>query len=276
VKKAIVAIAIGAEYRAVVRNVTPMLRHYASTHHWHLHYVTQLPQEFRRNFSRPHWDDYRLLTNFKLYLPTMFANYDLLVLADPDLLVHPQAPCLSEYVEDIPKNGLAAVQPVTFEERILFPDWNRYYYDDFLSRDEVATIPFPKRHVNTGLLILKPEEIQTEFLELLRMNNDYFDEYRINLSFTQGERVFFLPRRWNVIYPYEMMRRGQEPLRTSQNWLARKVIYQFDIRIRQQRMIRDMFRDVWALHFACTDNNVLRNLDVRRLLSSQPRSTKGP
>ena len=167
----------------------------------------------------------------------------------------------------MPSNGVAAVQDVTFAERKLFAGWRTYHYDDFLQPDQVAKLPFPERHVNGGLVLVRPSEIKEEFLELLSAEEDYSDEDRINLAFTQSERVLFLPREWNVIYPYELARRGYQAPKLPKSHVVRRAFYHFDLRVLQQRIVRDIFRRVWLLHFASCDKNVIKQLNIPGLLS---------
>ena len=266
-KKAIVVTAIGPQYGRLFGAVAPTFERYAARHDWDIHVVTHLPNGFAQKYSRPDWDDHQLFATFRLYQPSMFPDYDLLALIDPDVIIHPQAPCLSEYDDQMPSHGVAAVQDVTFAERKLFPSWRTYHYNDFLPPEQVARLPFPELHVNGGLMLVRPSEIKDEFLDLLTVECDYSDEDRVNLSFTQHDRVLFLPKKWNVVYPYERARRGYKAPRRPKNKMARRAVYHFDVRVLQQRMIRDIFRDVWMLHFASTDKNVVRHLDISGLLS---------
>jgi hypothetical protein len=268
-KKAIVVSAIGPQYEALFRKVAPTFEHYAAKHRWDIKVVSELPDWFRKQYSRPAWDFRLLCAAYRLHQPSLFPDYDLLALMDPDMVINPNAPCLSSYYDAIPANGLAAVQDVRFSERQLFPNWSKNHYSGFLEDQEVAKLPFPEIHVNTGLVLVKPSEVKDEFAELNNTDSALIDEDRINLRFTQTGRVFLLPTLWHVVYAYELARRGwvNETRSLSRFRVARKVQDEWNLRVTQQRMIMRIFPDVYVLHFASTDKRVPMHLDIDKLLS---------
>jgi hypothetical protein len=270
-RKAIVVSAIGPQYTALFRNVAPTFEHYAARHGWDIKVITELPDWFRDRYARPEWDFRLLCCAFRLHQPSLFPGYDLLALMDPDMIINPQAPCLSGYWDDIPAAGIAAVQEISFEERSLFPSWRKYHYSDFLSEEEVQELPFPDRHINTGLILLRPYEVMEELSALNLADSSLSDEDHINLSFTQRGRVFFLSPKWNVIYPYELARRGclPRPLPHSRWRIVRKARDELDLRVTQPRLVKKLFNDAYVLHFASTDKRIPMHLDARRLLSTR-------
>jgi hypothetical protein len=271
VKKAIVVSAIGSRYEALYAKVSPTFERYAAKHHWDVKVITELPGWFSKRYSRPAWDFRLLCCAYRLHQPALFPDYDLLALMDPDMVINADAPCLSSYYDAIPARGLAAVQDVSFSERQLFSGWRTHHYSEFLDEQEVAKLPFPETHVNSGLMLLRPSEVKDELSELNNTDSRLSDEDRVNLSFTQTGRVFLLPGKWNVIYPYELARRGWERKRVTaaRSRVARRVQDEWNIRVTQQRLIMKIVPDVHVLHFASTDKRIPMHLDIRRLLSSR-------
>ena len=246
--------------------MAPAYEHYASTHGWDLRVVRELPETFVRGYSRPTWNVRLLCCNYRLYEPTEFSGYDLLALMDPDLLINPNAPCLSHYYDDIPSRGFAAVQVVSFAERRLFDSWNRYYYDDFLDAGEVDSLPLPEVHVNSGLVLVKPSDSKDDWLKLLEIDSDISDEARLNLALTQKGAAYLLPSKWNVVYRYELARRGVRDPRSTYRF-ARNLRHEFSVRFTHQRLVRRILPDVWALHFT-GDKRIPMSLDVGGLVAA--------
>lgn len=268
-KKAIVVSAIGPRYAALFAKVSPTFKHYAAKHHWDIKVISELPGWFSRQYSRPTWDFRLICCAYRLHQPSLYPDYDLLALMDPDMVINPNAPCLSPYCDAIPAGGLAAVQDVSFSERQLFANWRKYHYSDFLEDQEVAKLPFPEMHINAGLMLVRPSEVKDELSELNRTDSPFSDEDRINLSFTQTGRVLLLPTKWNTIYPYELARRGyhEQRMGSSRFRVARIAQDEWNIRFTQQKLIRKIFRDVYVLHFASTDKRIPMHLDMDKLLS---------
>ena len=261
--------AIGPQYGALFKKVSPTFEHYAATHHWDIRVISELPDWFTRQYSRPTWDFRLLCCAYRLHQPSLFPDYDLLALMDPDMVINPNAPCLSSFYDAIPAKGLAAVQDVGFSERRLFANWRKYHYSDFLEEHEVARLPFPEMHVNAGLLLAKPWEVKDELSALNDADSSLSDEDRINLCFTQTGRMHLLPGQWNVIYPYELARRGwqHKTVSPSRYRMVRKAQDEWNMRVTQQRMVMKIFPDVYALHFASTDKRIPMHLDMGKLLS---------
>jgi hypothetical protein len=258
------AIAVCAN-ETIYRNLASAFECYATEHNWDLKLHFQIPDWFSQRYSRPNWGPRLLYSAYKLYLPTMYADYDLLALMDGDIVINPKAPCLSAYFDMIPPKGVAAVQDVRFEERTMFRGWPAYHYDGLISHDDVGRLPFPELHVNSGVMLVKPADVKEEWLELLDMDTDLNDEDRINLYLTQAGRAFILPSAWNVIYQYELVRRGLRSAH-SRVMLFRKLQKMWDILYREQRNIRTIFPDVYALHFASMNKDILLRVDVEKLL----------
>jgi hypothetical protein len=271
VKKAIVVSAIGTQYAALYSKVAPTFEHYAAKHHWDLKVLSELPGWFSEQYSRPTWDFRLLCCAYRLHQPSLFLDYDLLAIMDPDMVINPNAPCLSSYYDSIPAKGIAAVQDVSFSERQLFTSWMKYHYSDFLEDHEVAKLPFPEIHINTGLMLVKPSEVRDELSELNNTDSALSDEDRVNLCFTQTGRTLLLPSKWNVIYPYELVRRGWDhtTMSLSRFRVARRVQREWNMRITQQKMIVKILPDVHVLHFASTDKRIPMHLDIGKLLSAR-------
>lgn len=268
-KKAIVISAIGPRYQALYKKVSPTFEHYAAKHRWDIKVMSELPAWFSERYSRPTWDFRLLCCAFRLHQPSLFPDYDLLALMDPDMVINPNAPCLSSYYDAIPVKGLAAVQDVRFAERRLFANWSTYHYSTFLEDHEVARLPFPEVHVNAGLMLARPSEVKDELSALNDLDSSLSDEDRVNLCFTQTGRMQLLPNKWNVIYPYELARRGweHEAMSLSRLRVARRVQDEWNLRVSQQRMIMKIFPDVYVLHFASTDKRIPMHLNTAKLLS---------
>lgn len=268
-RKAIVISAIGSRYEALYKKVSPTFEQYAARHGWDIKVISELPGWFSKQYSRPAWDFRLLCCAYRLHQPSLFPDYDLLALMDPDMVMNPTAPCLSSYYDAIPAHGLAAVQDVRFSERRLFPEWRQYHYSDFLEDEDVMNLPYPETHINNGLLLMRPSEVKDEFSELNRSDSGISDEDRVNLRFTQTGRVFLLPPEWNVIYPYELVRRGYGARRKapSKSRIIRRIGYEIDARWTQQRFIMKIFPDVHILHFASTDKRIPMHLNIDKLLS---------
>jgi len=231
--------------------------------------ISELPGWFSRQYSRPAWDFRMLCCAYRLHQPSLYPDYDLLALMDPDMVINPNAPCLSSYCDAIPAGGLAAVQDIGFSERQLFPNWRKYHYSDFLEDQEVAELPFPEIHVNAGLMLVRPSEVKDELSDLNNSDSSLSDEDRVNLWFTQTGRVLLLPTKWNTIYPYELARRGYDEQRvgSSRFRIARRARDEWNIRYVQQKQVMKIFPDVHVLHFASTDKRIPMHLDIDKLLS---------
>jgi hypothetical protein len=266
-KKAMVVCAIGDQYQELYAHVAPSFVHYSEKHGWDLYVISEIPDWFSKEYSRPNWDFRLLCCAYRLYQPTLFLNYDLLAIMDPDMIINPTAPCLSEHYDRIPPEGFAAAQTVSFEDRQLFNAWNEYYYDDFLSHDEVVKLPLPKVHINSGLVLLKPSDTNRKWLDLLNLDSDLPDEQRLNLYMTQASMVHVLPTEWNVIYPYELVRRGYQLPWMADVRIVRRFWHWWYRRWLAGRLVRDLLRDAYVLHFASTDKRIMTWIDVRKLIA---------
>ena len=99
------------------------------------------------------------------------------------------------------------------------------------------------------------------------IDSDFNDEKRINLYLTQAGKAFLLPKKWNVIYPYELARRGYNFLNPSSSRIFRKIKYYIFKYLVQENMIKKIFTDVYVLHFASTNKNIVMRIDVNKLIS---------
>jgi hypothetical protein len=266
VKKVIVVSAIGTQYKKMFDNVAPSFEKYAINNNWEIKVNNEIPGWFIEKYTRKNWDFRLLCCAYRLYQPALYSDYDLLAIIDPDMIINPAAPCLSIYFDQIPHKGFAAVQDVSFSERKIFLNWNKYYYNDFLNTDEVQKIPFPELHVNSGLLLVKPLDIKDEWLEIMNIDSEFNDEQRINYYLTQKGKAFLLPKEWNVIYPYELLRRGHNILHHNKSKIVRKIKKVYFNYFYRRKMIKDILSDAYILHFASTDKRFLTNLDLSKLI----------
>lgn len=266
-RKAIAISVIGSEYHALYRKLAPTYEHYAARHGWDIKVATEFPDSFVRQYSRPNWNLRDLSCAFKMYQPALYPEYDLLAIMDPDMIIHPAAPCLSSYSSAIPPGGIAAVQDVSYAERQLFDNWSTCHYDTFLDAQEVAQLPFPELHVNTGLVLVRPEEIKDDWISIMNIDSDMQEEDRINLQVTQKGLTFMLPTKWNVVYPYELVRRGYQAWTHPKSRVTRRITYEYDMHVKHPRLVNEIFRDVYVLHFASIDKRIPLYLDTAKLLS---------
>jgi len=268
-KKAIVVLAVGSAYGALFKKVAPTFEHYAVKHGWEIKVVSELPDWFRRQYSRPGWDFRLLCCAYKLYQPSLFADHDLLAIMDPDMVINPHAPCLSSYGDAIPEGGLAAVQDVSYSERSMFSGWRRYHYADFMEEEDVARLPIPETHINSGLLLLRPSEVMEELARLNDDDSPLSDEDRINLRFVQTGRALLLPTKWNTVYPYELARRGYRGAEPSPSRfrIVSRVKDEWNIRVTQQELVMKLLPDVYVLHFASADKRIPLHLRMNKVLS---------
>lgn len=207
-RKAVITLVAGDEYRKLYDHVAPLNSMWMHRWGWDSIIITSIPDDFRRVYSRDDRPSAWAYIMYKLLIPSLFRDYDLVAFIDGDCVINPAAGCLSDYAEDIPAGGFAAVQTVTFEERKLFPDWNRYYYDDLRGRGYEGTPRYPERHINAGLLLYRPRDVWERWIDLLNIDAGLHEEHRLNVYEVQEERCLFLPDRWNVLWMYERARRG--------------------------------------------------------------------
>lgn len=224
-RKALVTMAIGARFEREYEHLLPLREAWARRHGWDLHVVRSIPEPFVRAHSRSDkpglgWCCYL----YKLQLPEAFSDYDLVAYVDSDIAINPAAPCLSAYESQIPAGGFAAVQTVGHEERRrLFPLWAEYYYDDLVARGFNRSVPNPKLHVSSGVLLFRPRDVAERWSALITLDTDLNEENRLNVYEVQAGRCFLLPGPWHVVWMYERHRVGLEkPIRTVWGRLARK------------------------------------------------------
>ena len=208
-KKAMVTIVVGEKYRRIYNHVAPLNRKWMDRWGWDSIIIESIPDDFRARYARKYNNNSRwVFLMYKLFIPSLFRNYDLVAFIDSDCVINPNAECLSKYLDNIPAGGFAGGQPVTFEERKLFPNWNEYYYDDLRSCGYNEFPRYPDKHISSGLLLYRPRDVWERWLELLNIDSELNEENRLNVYEVQEDRCFFLPKRWHVVWFYERVRRG--------------------------------------------------------------------
>ncbi len=209
-KKAVVTIAVGEKFQRLHNHVAPINRIWMDRWGWDSIVIDMIPDDFQAMYEGKGKSFGWICLMYKLMIPSLFRNYDVVAFLDGDCVINPNAGCLSEYVDKIPSGGFAGVQDVSYEERELFPNWNHYYYDDLRVRGYQSNPPFPKQHANAGLLLYRPNEIWERWQELLHVDVEggLTVENRINVYEVQEGRCFFMPEHWHVLWLYERVRRG--------------------------------------------------------------------
>jgi hypothetical protein len=248
-RKAVVTIVAGERYRILYDHIASLNGLWMHRWGWDFIMITSIPSDFRNSYSRDDRPSAWIYYMYKLAIPSLFRDYDLIAFLDSDCVINPGAGCLSEYVVDIPNGGFAAVQDVTFDERKLFPTWNRYYYDDLVDRGYDGVPPHPKIHINAGLLLYRPRDVWERWLDLLRIDIGLNEENRLNVYEVQDHRCLFLPHHWNVVWMYERARRGWIHEKSYKNRIARGVNRRLR-EVGERKRVNVVYRDVSMMHFA--------------------------
>jgi len=207
-KKAVVTIVVGEKYRKMYNHVAPLNRIWMDRWGWDSIVIESIPDDFKALYSGNDKPSGWIFYMYKLFIPSLYRDYDLIAFVDCDCVINPNAPCLSEYIDKIPRGGFAGVQDASFEERKLYPDWKRFYYDDLRDRGYNESPRYPERHINAGLLLYRPSDVWERWIELLNIDTDLNEENRLNVYEVQEERCLFLPKEWNTVWLYERVRRG--------------------------------------------------------------------
>lgn len=254
-KKAVVTIVIGDKYRSIYNHVAPLNRRWMDRWGWDSIIIDDIPDDFRYSHSKSGKSFGLICMLYKLQIPSLFRHYDLVAFVDCDCVINPNATCLSEYAEGIPIGGFAAVQEVSFEERGLFPGWPYYHYDGIDGTGYGGPPRFLKRHINSGLLLYRPEEVWARWLELLDVDSDLNDEYRLNISEVQDDKCLFLPEHWNVLWLYERVRRGWSK-GSYGNKISRKV-NQLILSLTEREKANMVLRNSSMMHFALEHDKMM-------------------
>jgi len=263
-KKAMVTIVVGEKYRRIYNHVAPLNRKWMDRWGWDPIIIESIPENFRAQYAEKDKPSGWVFFMYKLYIPSLFRNYDLVAFIDSDCVINPNAECLSQYIDNIPTGGFAGGQPVTFEERKLFPNWNQYYYDDLRSHGYDEFPKYPDKHINSGLLLYRPSDVWERWLELLNMDSELNEENRLSVYEVQEDRCFFLPRQWHVVWLYERVRRGWSKGYYS-NKLTRK-LNQCLLKFTERNRINMVYREVSLLHFALEHHKTFL-IDTTAMLS---------
>ena len=254
-KKAVVSIVVGEKYRRIYNHMAPLNRMWMDRWGWDSMIIESIPDDFRTLYSKDGRQSGWIYNMYKLLIPSLFLKYDLVACVDSDCVINPSAACLSEYIDNIPNGGFAGVQDTTFEERKLFPSWNRYYYDGLRDAGYNGSPRYPKQHINGGLLLYRPSHVWERWIELLNMDLNLNEENRLNVYEVQGDRCLFLPRNWNTIWLYERVRRGWSK-GTYNNRLSRK-LNRCIMRFTERKKVNMVYKNVSMLHFAFEQQKML-------------------
>lgn len=254
-KKAIVTLVVGDTYRKIYDHIAPLNRMWMGRLGWEEIIIDCIPEDFRKRYDRKSKANGWIYYMYKLFLPSILLNYDLIAFVDSDCVINPNAECLSQYVDKIPLGGFAGVQTVTFEERKLFPTWKCFYYDALRDIGYDGLPPYPERHINAGLLLYRPKDIWKRWIELLNIETNLNEENRLNVYEVQDNRCFFLPRMWNTVWLYERVIRGWSP-GFHRNKLFRK-IHESVLTLSEGRKINMVYKNVAMLHFAFEHQKML-------------------
>lgn len=271
-RKALVTIAVGEDYVEHYNHVAPTFRYYADEHGWDLHLVSEVPQSFVERYSRPERPNKAYCCwLYKLVLPRLFEDYDLVFFVDSDCVINPKAPCVSSFADDIPSGGFAAAPDIYFEDRAkYFPWFVKYHYDEYIAQGVLdKQVPDPTTHINAGVLLFKPKEVRERWQYLLDLDSWMKEEDRLNVYEVQAGRVLMLPRQWHCAYMYEKGRRGlPSRIVPNNNWIEKKINKAFRRLTRpiEAKMMREIVRDNYITHFLL-EHATLEHIDVDRLLA---------
>lgn len=246
-KKAIVSIVVGDTYQKIYNHIAPLNKMWMDRWGWDSIIIDNIPDDFRKLYSRCHKSPGWIFFMYKLLIPSLFRNYDLIAFVDSDCVINPNAGCLSAYMENIPKGGFAAAQTVTFAERKLFPNWNRYYYDDLRNLGYNGTPRYPEKHISVGLLLYRPKEVWEKWIELLNIDTNLNEENRLNVYEVQENRCFFLPMHWHTVWLYERVRRGWTK-GSYNNRISRK-LNNFVLEFTERNKVNMVYKNVSMMHF---------------------------
>jgi|GEM_PF-1515357 len=262
-KKAVVTMVVGDAYKKIYDHVAPLNHMWMDRWGWDSIIIDSIPDDFRARYSKSNNQSGWIYWMYKLMIPSLFRNYDLIAFVDSDCVINPNSACLSPYIENIPRGGFAGVQDTTFEERKLFPSWSRYYYDDLRDQGYNESPRYPERHINAGLLLYRPADVWERWIELLNIETDLNEENRLNVFEVQEERCFFLPNDWNTVWLYERIRRGWS--KETYSKLSGK-LHRLKMLFTERRNINMVYQNVSMLHFA---------FEHKKMLLIDPIATKG-
>jgi hypothetical protein len=254
-KKAVVTIVVGDKYRKIYDHVAPLNRKWMERWGWDSVVIDSIPDDFTASYSRSDKSSGWIFYMYKLFIPSLFRNYDLIAFVDSDCVFNPNADCLSEYIDDIPLGGFAGVQEITFEERKLFPNWSRYYYEGLRDLGYNGTPRYPERHACAGLLLYRPSDVWERWVELLNMNTNLNEENRLNVYEVQEGRCFFLPCHWHIVWLYERVRRGWSR-GTYKNKISRK-LSQCILSLTERKKVNMVFKNASMMHFGFEHEKML-------------------
>lgn len=210
-KTALVSFAVGPLYERIERVTGPFRQRYADRHGYSYHVVSRLPQELIERFPDKGIKWY--CVRAKLILPTLFQEYENLIIMDGDSFIMPDAPDLMQFEEMIPSGGFAAANTITHaERRKYFPDWSESYYDPlkpFLT--EPYSLTDETKYINSGLLMCRPREVAERWSALCAITGILNEENLLNTYEVQQGMCFFLnsvDAKWHVLWFYEKHRRN--------------------------------------------------------------------
>ena len=254
-KKAVVSVVVGDMYRTIYDHIAPLNRMWTDRWGWDSIVIDSIPDGFGARYSKDGRPGGWIYYMYKLFIPSLYRDYDLVAFVDGDCVINPNAACLSEFIDRIPRGGFAGVQDTTFEERKLFPNWKRYYYDGLRDYGYDGTPHYPERHINAGLLLYRPNDVRERWIELLNIDTDLNEENRLNVYEVQDDRCLFLPRNWNTIWLYERVRRGWSKGNYN-NKVSRK-LHRCILGLTERKKVNMVYKNVSMLHFAFEHKKML-------------------
>ena len=135
---------------------------------------------------------FSIVTYYRLFISSLFPQYDKIVYLDCDLVVLGD---ISElYNTDMGENIIAAV-----------PDQNIVNVDEFKLYIEVALSLDYKKYINAGVLVMNLEqfrknEIEKKLINLITSYNfDLVDPDQAYVNYLCKNKIHFLPNGWNKI-----------------------------------------------------------------------------
>ena len=247
-KKKLVTLAVGDEYQRLERVSGPSRREYAKRHGWQYEVIERIPDSFRQRFpgARFGW----VCNLYKLLLPELNQEYDLVAYMDNDSVVSPRASCLSSYSDQLPSGGFAAVQTVHFAERARFhPEWAANYYAELPLGDLI--VRNVEAQINGGLLLFRPREVRDAWTALLNSDTPLNEENRLNAHEVQAGRCLFLPGEWNLLWMYEKYRLGiLRPQRNPFDKLWNRAYNRYIGKWHERARMNDALNRCFMLHLA--------------------------
>ena len=147
-------------------------------------------ENIRKHFKNVY--HFSIVTYYRLFIPSLFPEYDKAVYLDCDLVVLGD---ISElYNTEMGENIIAAV-----------PDQNIKTVEEFKRYIEIAISVDPNKYMNAGVLLMnldafRKNEIEKKLIRLITsFNFDLVDPDQAYLNYLCKGKIHFLPNGWNKI-----------------------------------------------------------------------------